>query len=104
MDISGIIQSYKEKCPLDQLEVLQDSVVKCLNHNPVVLGPSLTASSGFFQGNVLGQDTLEPQPITGETQETHNVSCCRDMTQLFLKAGGVLGQDTPKPLHITCET
>ena len=99
MDISGIIQSYKEKCPLDQLGVLRDSVVKCLNHNP-----SLTASSGFFQGNALGQDTLEPQPITGETQETHNVSCCRDMTQLFLKAGGVLGQDPPKPLHITCET
>ena len=26
---------------------------------------------GFFHGSVLGQDTSEPQPVTGETQERH---------------------------------
>ena len=39
--------------------------------NPGVLGSSRTGSSGFFRGSVLGQDTSEPQPSTGETQERH---------------------------------
>ena len=52
-------------------EVLCDSVVECLTCNPGVLGSSLTGSSGFFHGSVLGQDTSEPQPSTGETQERH---------------------------------
>ena len=51
--------------------VLHGSEVKCLTRNPVVLGSSRTGSSGFFRGSVLGQDTLEPQPTTGETQERH---------------------------------
>ena len=51
--------------------VLRGSVVKCLTRNPRVLGSSCTGSSGFFHGSVLGQDTSEPQPSTGETQERH---------------------------------
>ena len=47
--------------------VLRGSVVKCLK----VLGTSRTGSSGVFLGSVLWQDTSEPQPGTGETQERH---------------------------------
>ena len=49
--------------------VPRGSVLKCLTRNPGVLGSSRTGSSGFFRGSVLGQDTSEPQPSTGETQE-----------------------------------
>ena len=52
-------------------EVLCGSVVKCLTCNPEALGLSHTRSSGFFCGSILGQDTSEPQPSTGETQERH---------------------------------
>ena len=45
------------------------SVVKCLTGNPGVMGSSHAGSSGFFRGSVHGQDTTEPQPSTGETQE-----------------------------------
>ena len=46
-----------------------------------------TGSSGFFRGSVLGQNTSEPQPSTGETQEDmNNVSCRRDVTEILLKA------------------
>ena len=63
------------------------SLFQCLTHNPGVVGSSHTGSSGFFLGCVLGQDTSEPQPSTGETQEDmNNVSCCRDMTEILLKA------------------
>ena len=51
--------------------VLRSSLVKCLTRNPGVPGSSSTGSSGFFRGSVLGQDTSEPQPSTGETQEKH---------------------------------
>ena len=40
-------------------------------NNPGALGSSRTGSSGFFHGSVLGQETSEPQPSTGETQERH---------------------------------
>ena len=67
--------------------VLRASVVKCLTRNPGVLGSNLTGSSGFFRGSVLGQDTSEPQPSTGETQEDmNNLSCRRDITEILLKA------------------
>ena len=46
-------------------------VVKCLTHNPAVPCSSCTGSSGVFRLSVLGQDTSEPQPSTGETQERH---------------------------------
>ena len=60
-------------------------MVNCLTRTPGVLGSSLTGSSGFFGGSVLGQDTSEPS--TGETQESmNNVSCRRDMTEILLKA------------------
>ena len=62
-------------------------MVKCLTRNPGVLGSSHTGSSGFFRGSVLGQDTSEPQPSTGEAQEDmNNVNCRRDMTEILLKA------------------
>ena len=67
--------------------LLRGSVVKCLTLNPGVLGLCRTGSSGFFRGSVLGQDTSEPQPSTGETQESmNNVSCRRGMTEILLKA------------------
>ena len=34
-------------------------------------GSGRTGSCGFFRGSILGQDTSEPQPSTGETQERH---------------------------------
>ena len=40
--------------------VPRGSVVRCLTHNPGVLGSSRTRFSGFFRGSVLGQDTSEP--------------------------------------------
>ena len=41
---------------------------KCLTRNSGV-----TSHLGLwaFRGSVLGQDTLEPQPSTAETQERH---------------------------------
>ena len=61
--------------------------MKCLTRNPGVLGSSLTGSSWFFRGSVLGQDTSEPSPSTGEIQESmNNVNCRRDMTEILLKA------------------
>ena len=47
------------------------SVVMCLTLNPEDLGSSRTGSSEFFRRGVLWQDTSEPQPSTGETQERH---------------------------------
>ena len=47
----------------DILRVPRGSVVKCLTRNPGVLGLSLTGSSGFFRGSVLGQDTSEPSLV-----------------------------------------
>ena len=38
---------------------------KCLTCNPLVL------NSLGFRGSVIGQDTSEPQPSTGETKERH---------------------------------
>ena len=48
--------------------------------------PCFTTQSAF-RGSVLGQDTSEPQPSTGETREDlNNVNCRRDMTEILLKA------------------
>ena len=55
----GILQASPRRVP-------RGSVVKCLTRNPGV-----TESSGFFRGSGLGQDTSEPQPSAGETQERH---------------------------------
>ena len=57
--------------PFSHRGVSHGSVVKCLTCNPEVLGLSCTRSSVFFHGNVLGQDTSESQPSTGETHERH---------------------------------
>ena len=48
---------------LPQGRVPCGSVVKCLTRNSGVLGSSLTGSSGFFRGSVLGQDTSEPSLV-----------------------------------------
>ena len=48
---------------------LHGTVVKCLTHNPGVLGSRHTGSSGSLRENVIGEGTLEPQPCTGETLE-----------------------------------
>ena len=75
------------------LGVRRGPVVKCLTCNPGVLGSSRTGSSGSFCGSVLGQDiknschSVLAQPSTGKTQESmNNVICCRDMTEILLKA------------------
>ena len=54
---------------IQSMGVPRFSVVKCFTRNPGVLDSSRTGSSGFLCGNVLGQDTSEPQP--GKTQEGH---------------------------------
>ena len=42
---------------------------------------------GVFRGSVLGRDTSEPQPSSGEPREDmNNISCRRDMTDILLKA------------------
>ena len=51
--------------------ILHGSVVKCLTRNQGVLGLSRTGTSVFFCRSFLGQDSSEPQPNTGETQERH---------------------------------
>ena len=63
------------------------SLVKCLTHNPGVLGSSRTGSSAFFRGSVLGQDTSEPSLILVKPRkDMNNVNCHRDMTEILLKA------------------
>ena len=52
-------------------EAPRGSVVKCLIRNRGVLGSSRNGSFWVFRRNVLGEDTSEPQPSTGETQERH---------------------------------
>ena len=49
--------------PLKMPRVPRGSVVKCFTRNLGVLGSSLTGSSGFFRGSVLGQDTSEPSLV-----------------------------------------
>ena len=49
--------------------ILRGSVVKCLTRKPGVLSSCRTGSSVLFRGSVHGQDTSEPEPSTGETQE-----------------------------------
>ena len=79
INFSDALKSLKPHTPQSYIKmgttlvsgVSRGSVVKCLTRNPGVLGSSRTGSSGFFRGNVLGQDTSEPQPSTGETQERH---------------------------------
>ena len=52
------------------LGVLHGPVVKCFTRNPGVLGfDPHWIPWGFFRSSVLGQDTSEPQPSTGETQD-----------------------------------
>ena len=51
--------------------VLRGLVMTCFTCKPGGLGLSPTGSSAFLRGNALGQDTSEPQPSTGETQERH---------------------------------
>ena len=62
------------------------SVVKCLIHNPGVLGSSHTRSSGFFVGVSLGKALLSPSLVLAKSRkDMNNVNCRRDMTEILLK-------------------
>ena len=84
--ILKLLSTVQQFChSYNSLKVLHGSVVKCLTHNPENPGSRHTGSSGCFCGSVLGQDTSEPQPSTGETQGRHEfVSCCCNMTEILL--------------------
>ena len=67
--------------------VPRGSVIKCLTRNPGVLDSGRTGSSGIFHGSVLGQDTSEPSLVLVKPmKDMNNVICCRDMTEILLKA------------------
>ena len=53
--------------------VSRGPVVKCLTLNQGDFRSCRTVGSSeyFFRGSVLGHDTSDPQPGTGETQERH---------------------------------
>ena len=55
---------------LNVIRVPRGSVVRCLTRNPGVLGSSLTISSGFFRGSVLGQDTSEPSLVLVKSRKS----------------------------------
>ena len=71
-----------------RLFILRGShVAQCLTRNPGVLGLSRTGSSGSFSWECPWARYFRAQPSTGETQESmNNVSCCRGMTEILLKA------------------
>ena len=61
--------------------------VKCLTHNPRILGSSRTGSSGVFCGGVLGQDTSEfSLVLVKPRKDMNNVICRRDITEILFKA------------------
>ena len=65
--------------------VLRGLVVKCLTHNPVVLGSNNTGSSGFSVS--LGKTLQSPSLVLEKPRkDMNNVNCCRDMTEILLKA------------------
>ena len=48
-------------------------------------GPWFQATLGSM--GFLGQDTLEPQPDTGETKQVHEYVCCHlDIIEIMLEA------------------
>ena len=61
--------------------------LKCLTHNPGVLGSSRTEFSRIFAGGSLGK-TLQSSSLVLEKprKDKNNVSCRRDMTEILLKA------------------
>ena len=74
--------------PHTYIGVLCGSVLKCLTHNPGLLGLNRSGSSGVFCGSVLGQDISEPLSLVlvKPRKDVNNVSCCRYMTEIPLKA------------------
>ena len=65
--------------------VRRGSVLVCGTCNLQVQGSISSGSSRFFRGSILGHDTSEPQPRTGEAQGIHGfVSCHHDMTEVML--------------------
>ena len=68
--------------------VLRGSVVKCLTRNPGVMGLSRTGSSGFFFVGVSFSKTLQSPSLVlvKPRKDMNNVSCCRDITEILLKA------------------
>ena len=68
------------------LGVLHGSVVKCLTHNPGILGSSHTGSSGFFMGVSLSKTLQSPSLVLVKPRkDINNVSCRRDMTEILFK-------------------
>ena len=57
------------------------SIVKCLTHNPWVLGSSCTGSSGLLMRVSLGKILQSPSLVLVKPRkDMSNVSCCRDTT------------------------
>ena len=74
-------------CVQNNSRVLCGSVVKCLTHNPGVLGSSRTGSFGFFRGSVLGKTLQSPSLVLVKPRkDMNNVSGRRRMTEILLKA------------------
>ena len=81
----------KKKKKIVNLEVCsgapRGSVARCATRNLEAPGSRCTGPSEFFRGSVFGQDTSEPLPSTGETQEINEFMCSScDMTEIVLKA------------------
>ena len=61
--------------------VLRGLVVKCLTHNPGVLGSSRTGSSGILERLSLGKTLQSPSLVLKKRRkDMDNVSCLRDVT------------------------
>ena len=72
---------------VSEIGVLHGSVVKCSTCNPGVLGSSGTRSSGFFVGVPLGKTLQSPSLVLVKPRkDMNNVSYCRDITEILLKA------------------
>ena len=67
--------------------VLRCSMVECSTRNPGVLVSIRPGSSGFFVGVSLGKTLQSPSLVLVKPRkDMNNVSCRRDMTEIFLKA------------------
>ena len=62
-------------------------MLECLTRNPGVLGSSRTGSSGFFVRVSLGKIFQNRSLVlVKQRKDINNVSCCRNMTRIVLKA------------------
>ena len=71
------------------LEDLHGSVLKCLTSDPEVLGSINTGPLRFFssEGHWASKTLQSPSLALVKTRkDMNNMSCCRDMTEILLKA------------------